>query len=484
MSMTRAISNAMSGLSATARGTELVAANLANVMTPGYARRELAISPQSQGSSLGGVRVDGVVRAVNAGLLSEARAANSSQSEASTRARFQSSMEAVVGLPGEAHALATALSDFQVALSSASARPEDEIRLARVLDTASTLAGRLNAAGSAVQNARTAAEQSISADINSLNASLDRVAYLNRHIVVVTAQGKDPSSLLDERQQLITGISSIVPVHEVARDNGTVALFTQSGAVLLDGTSPSRFSFQPTGQIQPDHVAGAPLSFIVQDGAEITPGQMRMFAGGSLAGHFAVRDNLGPQLQLDLDELAFDLQARLADPQVDATLLPGQAGLFTDAGQPADASALAGLSLRIAVTAAVDPDQGGHLWKIRAGLNATTGDPVSDSTLLNAAMAALNASRPSVVVGASGGNASLASRFGQVAGRVSADRVDAQAELALKNARLTTTSSLLLADGVDSDSEMQRLLQYEQAYAANARVIRAIDEMINQILRI
>jgi flagellar hook-associated protein 1 FlgK len=40
-----------------------------------------------------------------------------------------------------------------------------------------------------------------------------------------------------------------------------------------------------------------------------------------------------------------------------------------------------------------------------------------------------------------------------------------------------------MADGVDSDAEMQRLLQYEQAYAANARVIRAIDEMINYLLR-
>jgi flagellar hook-associated protein 1 FlgK len=40
-----------------------------------------------------------------------------------------------------------------------------------------------------------------------------------------------------------------------------------------------------------------------------------------------------------------------------------------------------------------------------------------------------------------------------------------------------------MAEGVDSDAEMQRLLQYEQSYAANARVLVAVDEMINQILR-
>ena len=37
---------------------------------------------------------------------------------------------------------------------------------------------------------------------------------------------------------------------------------------------------------------------------------------------------------------------------------------------------------------------------------------------------------------------------------------------------------------MDSDAEMQKLLQYEQSYAANARVLRAVDEMLDQILGI
>lgn len=41
-----------------------------------------------------------------------------------------------------------------------------------------------------------------------------------------------------------------------------------------------------------------------------------------------------------------------------------------------------------------------------------------------------------------------------------------------------------MGDGVDSDAEMQKLLQYEQAYAANARVIQAVNDMMDQLLRI
>ncbi len=42
----------------------------------------------------------------------------------------------------------------------------------------------------------------------------------------------------------------------------------------------------------------------------------------------------------------------------------------------------------------------------------------------------------------------------------------------------------LLADGVDSDREMEMLLQLEKAYSANAKVIQVVDEMLDQILRI
>ena len=37
---------------------------------------------------------------------------------------------------------------------------------------------------------------------------------------------------------------------------------------------------------------------------------------------------------------------------------------------------------------------------------------------------------------------------------------------------------------VDTDDEMQKLLTIEQAYGANARVIRTIDALMDQLLRI
>lgn len=480
MSITKAITNAMSGLTATARGTETVAANLANVMTPGYARREVVVSPQALG---GGVRIDGLARIVNASLLSESRLSASSLGEAKTRNAFLTRMEGVVGLPGGSDALSTALTGFQTALGAAAVRPDDEIRLAQVVASAAALTGRLNAASEAVQAARGAAQQEIASDVAVLNASLDRVAYLNARISILDAGGKDATPLIDERQQVINRIAGIVPVQEVQREAGKVALFTAEGAVLLDGSLPARLGFQGAPHVTADQVVGSPLQLPTLNGAPLSAGQMRLFAGGSLAANFAIRDELAPTLQAELDAMAFDLHQRLADPGVDPSLGPADVGILTDRGARADAANLRGLAGRLSVNAVVDPAQGGALWRIRSGLQAASAEPVGQTAVLNGLMGALEAVRPPQPGSGFEGNGTLANRFGTIESRVSARRVEGQADLAVRSTRHATITSSLMAEGVDSDAEMQRLLQYEQAYAANARVLRAVDDMINQILR-
>lgn len=483
MSIARALSNAMTGFAATARGTEIVAANLANVMTPGYARREVALSPQTHRGNVGGVQVDGIIRHVNAGLLKETRSAAASHGEAAARAAHLRAMEQVIGLPGAPHSLETALSRFQSALSAAAARPDDELRLTEVAHAAAQLTSRFNAASGAAQGARTAAEQAIAGDVATVNATLDRVAYLNRRITSVQAEGQDTSPLQDERQLLVDRISSIVPLQQIARDGGGIALFTREGAVLLDGTSAARLEFYPAGEVQVSQSVGAGLRNLVFNGTELSSAQMHLFAGGSLGAQFEIRDQLAPTLQRGLDALAFELQSRLASPQVDPTLMPGQPGLFIDRDQPSGAASLTGLAGRIALNPVLAPTTGGEAWRIRAGLGATSSEPVGMTTVLFGLVEALTAARPSSAPGAFDGTDPVASRFATVVARQASARVEADGSLAIHNAQLSTLQARQMADGVDSDAEIQRLLQYEQAYAANARVIRAIDEMINSLLR-
>lgn len=485
MSITKALSNAVSGLTATARGTETVAANLANVMTPGYARREMNVSAQTLGGAGGGVRIDGVTRAINAGLLAETRLADAASAEAATRLEFAQSMEDVVGLPGAPAGLGTALGAFRTALSEAATRPDDETRLRGVLSTAQDLAQRLNTVSDTIQAKRGQASDAISHDVDVLNSSLDQVAYLNRRISIIAAQGNDASSLVDQRQTIIDRINAIVPLQEVAREAGKVALFTVEGAVLLDGSKPSRFDVQAVPHLTPEMTVGTPpVGRLVMDGQELTASQMRLFAGGTLAANFSIRDDLAPQMQAEIDSLAFELHERLSDPAVDLSLTSSDPALFTDAGSRADATGLVGLAGRIAVSDVVNPAAGGDLWKLRDGLGAPAAGPVGDPALFLRLSDAIDrvTSPPSASVFE--GNRSLTQRLATLESRVSSQRVDFESISAVRNSRSETITTRFLDDGVDSDAEMQNLLRYEQAYAANARVIQAIDEMLNQVLRL
>lgn len=56
--------------------------------------------------------------------------------------------------------------------------------------------------------------------------------------------------------------------------------------------------------------------------------------------------------------------------------------------------------------------------------------------------------------------------------------------MAYSRARSDALTEEALADGVDTDQEMQNLLTIEQAYKANARVIEAVESMLDSLMRI
>ena len=67
---------------------------------------------------------------------------------------------------------------------------------------------------------------------------------------------------------------------------------------------------------------------------------------------------------------------------------------------------------------------------------------------------------------------------------ISTGRLSAEAETAFTQARHLALTDLEAANGVDTDAEMQSLLVIEKTYAANAKVIQTVDEMISTLLGI
>jgi len=468
MSLSQTLATALSGLSAASRNADLVASNIANMQTPGYGVRRILLTAQDIG---GGVQVAGVQRQTDPALLSDRRQSQAMSARASTLRSFHQTMENRLGTPGDAGALDTLLAAFQTALITAAANPDSDTHLGNLTLTAQHLALGLNSLSAQVQDLRLQADHAIAADIAMMNRNLHALAQINEQMPRLAIMGHDTSALLDQRQALVDAIAEIMPLREVVRDNGAIALYTTNGATLLEHR-PAMLDFTIATSIG---AGSGGLSGLRLDGKAVSATMPGTLSGGRLEAYFAIRDSHGPDLQLQLDELARDLASRMGE----GASHQGSAGpgVFTDAGQTVQNSNLVGLAGRISLNAALDPAKGGDLWKWRTGLAATDPGMVDDSSRITGLRAALEQTSGAL-------QGSFAERIAKTMSSVAAERLDQDLVAGTNLARLQSLQHLEAAQGVDSDEQIQLLMVIEKTYAANSRVIQAVDDMLDALMRI
>ncbi|WP_095587913.1 flagellar hook-associated protein FlgK [Actibacterium ureilyticum] len=477
MSISATLSNALSGLTAMQRSAETVSTNIANATTEGYGRRAVDLSS----AVLGGVRIDGIRRETDEALIGDRRLADAGVGYSAQQTAFYQKLEETVGIPGTAGALGTQIAALETALAQAASTPSSDIRLGDVLTASQDLAGAFNRISDGIQDQRMAAETRIETEIGNLNQSLQRIADLNGQIRTQVASGRDASGLMDARQQQIDQIAQLVPIQTHQRDNGQVAIFTTTGAQLVDATA-ATFGFAGAGLIVPEMTlqSGA-LSGLTLNGQPIaTQGAHAPIAGGGLQALLDTRDNWAVTAQAELDAVARDLVERF---QGVGTAL-GNPGLFTDNGAVFATTDEVGLAARIAVNPVVDPDQGGATWRLRDGLDAAAPGLTGNSSVLNAFAQALSTPRTPASGQFSARAYSASDLAGALVSDIGAARQSAEADQSFATARHQSLYTAELGTGVDTDQELQRLLLIEQSYAANARVIQTADEMIETLLRL
>ena len=482
MSLSASLANALTGLTASARAASVVSSNVSNALTEGYARRELHVSPQSVGGTGAGVKVDSVTRVVDRALVTDRRLADGEAGNARLRSGFLARIEDLTGTPENEGSLSARIASLESALIQAASRPDSQARLQGAVDAATGLAGHLNTLSDALGQERMDADAGIAAQIRTLNDSLANIDRLNAEILAAAASGHDATALMDQRQTLVDRVATIVPVREVARDHDQISLYTTGGAILLEG-NPAVIGFTAAGVITADMSIGSgALSGFTINGLAVPSSDSGPLGGGALGALIAIRDDLAPAAQAQLDAVARDLVERFENPAIDPTRAPGQPGLFTDDGAILDPSIEEGLAGRIALNALVDPRQGGQLWRLRDGLGAAAPGNVGDATLLQNLGVALSTARSPASGNFTGAARSASGLAADVLSGFAGLRQSAEEHEGFATARHDALKEMHLAQGVDTDAEMQTLLMVEQAHAANARVIKVIDDLIQQLI--
>lgn len=482
MSLSIALHTAMTGLNAANRTAQVVSSNIANALTPGYARRQIDLVPGVFNGQGQGVGIDGVSRKVSPAMLAERRLADA---ELTNRSQSFAALDRIDAIFGgtDAGSLFDRYSRFEDALIQAAARPDSETGLRTVVDRARSLAQGLNNAGENVQQERAAADAAIAKEVDALNAGLARIDELNTRIFATKSGSDSRASLEDQRRLEIDRISEIVSVRLYQRDNGRIAIATTEGRLLLDAT-PVKIGFTQATAVDAGATISGTLSGLNVNGDPSATPPGGGFGGGRLAALFKARDQYLPAAQEQLDAIARDLITRLSGSDADSSLAAGDAGLFTDAGGPFVAAAETGLAQRLDINPAVDPGQGGGLWRLRDGVNATASGPVGNPDGLNRLLDVLGDPRSPASGNFGMAKHTMSGLFGVAAADAHGAALTAENDLAYATARSETLQNEEQAMGVDTDAEMQTLLLVEQAYAANARVLQVADEMAQSILEI
>ena len=489
MSLNTSLAHALSGLRVNSKLTEATSNNLANALTDNYGRQVVHVSSVALGGVGSGVRVAATDRALAPEYTLPRREADSDAAHRSAISETLVKIGAALGEADGDDGLFLRLSEFEASLRGLADAPEEGARQEAAIEDARDLVAYLHRLSEAAIDIRQSADAQIAHQVTRVNDSLRQIDDLNTKILLLGGDDLSRPALVNEREKLIDEVSAIIPVKTQLQQNGMAHLYTAEGTFLLR-EDPVELSFTANATITPAMAyapggAGA-LSGVFAGTQEITPGAGNIFElrSGSLAGQFAIRDQIGTAFQQRVDLFAADLITRFEAPAVDPTLAAGDPGLFTDAGGALDMSVIEGLSGRISLNALADPVQGGSATALRDGLQAATPGPASSDTIPRNLIRALRTQSGTAISGLPGfyNSAELVAGIVEL---IAIERTDAEAEAGRAAA---TRSALAEAEadriGVDQDEELSRLIQIEQAYSANARIIQAVADMMQEIVEL
>jgi flagellar hook-associated protein 1 FlgK len=507
---------ALSGLRAAQAGLDVVSRNVAGANDPNYTKKIQAQSSlvagfdpaQPQLANSDGVALPPYSRSIDLYLQTQARNSGSATQTDTAIDTVLQQLQAVFGTPGDTANLGAQMTALHDAFQQLAAAPDQQPNQEAVLTAAQTLVNGLNGTTQTIQNLRTQVEQDISNTVQTVNSDLTNIANLNTQVAIARNTGQSSADLEDERDKYVSDLSQQLGITTYLNTDGTLAVMTQPGAnggsrPLVTGGTATQLGFNAQGIITANDayqgppapaagynptLQGLTMPFATAAGStnvDIT-GELQT---GKLAGLFQLRDQILPQAQGQIDELA----GRLADDFQNLGPPPAQnLQLFIDGPAQAgsgfvySAANVVGFAGRIALNATPAlGDVVDNPWRLRDGTtvaaqSALTGDPTTVNAVLN-----LFESNQAF---AAGTGLPTSATFEGYANDFTGFQAD---QVATNQDRLTNAKSLTDAldqrlqdqSGVNVDDELANMIQLQNAYSASARVMDTAKQMFDTLLQ-
>ena len=345
MGLSQALSTAMSGLRATQASIALVGSNVANAETPGYVRKSVIQVAGTTGDYGSSVLLKGVDRQLDQYLQTQLRMETSGAAYADIRSTFLQNLQNVYGNPSETGTVEDAFNKLLTAFQGLSTSPDSQSARIGAVSAAQTMAQTLNAATQGIQGLRANAEMGINDSVVTANNAMAQIAFINNQLQNNGQTDAATASLLDQRDQYITQLSSLMDIRTVVNNLNQVTVFTNSGVQLV-GTEAAQLSFNPQGTMTPNtlynidptknNVGTITINF--PHGGSYDLVSTNSIRSGKIAAYLELRDNTLVKAQAQIDQFAASMASALSDKTTAGTAAP--ASVLPQAGYDLDLTGL------------------------------------------------------------------------------------------------------------------------------------------------
>lgn len=521
MTLVSSLNIAQQALSVNQSAITVVSNNIANVDNQNYSKLSPILADVvnpinipgavAQANSLSGVQLSKIQRYTDSFLQNYYWNQNSTSSYYTKYSSSASDVENIMNTMQNS-GLSNAISSFYKAVGNLNNNPTDASARANFVSTAENLCSVLNQSYSNLADIRKSLvgdvnvlgsidSSEISSETTSVNSILDQLASVNDSLTKTTASGIASSSLLDERDSLLTQLSSYLNVTIETNDNGT-ANVSLGKYDLVSGSAVSGYL---------DAVAGTtsnPAQINIVDSnnnilysninSTITDGSMAAILdiGGSNASKFTING-----VESDLDTLASSFanimnDIQRGDPNSDGSvalcinsatkqLIQATNPLFVNSST-GTATGVSASNISFNSTVANDPNLIATA-RVSAAVFAA-GTYVSD-TGNNANSTMLLQSRSNTYNNpVKGENLNGQTIEGYLATTVSSIGYSvsniSNSETTQSSVLSQIKSQLSSEKGVNLDEELANLVKYQQAYQAAAKVFSTCNSLMETLMNL
>ncbi|HUE64071.1 MAG TPA: flagellar hook-associated protein FlgK [Rhizomicrobium sp.] len=236
MSLNGITASAISALQTNQAALNVVSNNVANLNTPGYARRVVNEQTLSVGGQLAGVDIASVERVTSQFLQQEQLAAGGTSSQYDTMAQLFTQLNGLLGGPGDNQSLATQLTNVASAFAVASQAPSSSASQIGVINSLNDLASTFSNVSNTISSLQGQIDQQAVNSVGSTNALIQQIYQLNSQIKTANANGDDASALLDQRDTSLTSLAHVMGIKTTTNADGSVNVSTTDGVNLVSNT--------------------------------------------------------------------------------------------------------------------------------------------------------------------------------------------------------------------------------------------------------